>query len=589
MRRSRSLPWRVRWMWAYWRRHPRTLLLFFALTMVSTAVALSYPLVFKSLLDRLSAALEQADSSGLRGLLIVLALIGVGRIVAAFYPALRARMNLRFEIEIREWVFRNVLQKDHHFFSRFRTGDVVTRLTDDLADYPKLTWFMSSGVFRALDSGAKLLFCVTAMLLLHAKLALLAVTPLVPLLLVFYWLRRSLYEAFEAQQRAISTTNAMLESVFSGIRIVKGFTSEAGQSKRLGSTLSNRVGIQLRVARLHVLFHSIEALASHLGQVVVLAVGGVLVIRGGLTAGTLYALYVYLDMLVHPLMDIPNLFVTARQAFVCMDRAEEIVSYPVKVSRREAGPRLGRINQLELNDVWASYDGKRSVLKGVSFALEAGDKVALVGPVGSGKTTVLRLLAGLMVAQRGEVLVNGTRVEQWDWESYRHALGYVPQDTLLFSESIAENVACGRRLGHPQILSALGVAQVRPEIEAMAEGVESVLSTKGRSLSGGQRGRVAIARAVAGEPQLYLLDDSTAALDARSEDGFWSSVLEAFPRATYVVVSHRLATIRRLEKVVFLCDGEVVAQGSHDELLEDSPEYAEFVAKEEMREHLGVA
>ncbi len=589
MERSRSLRWRIGWIWGYWGRHPYTLLLFVGFTIVSTGVALAYPLVFRSLLDRLSAALEAADPSGLKGLLVVLGLIGFGRIVAAFYPALRARMNLKFEIEIREWLFRRILQKDHHFFTHFRTGDVVTRLTDDLADYPKLTWFMCSGVFRALDSGAKLVFCATAMLLLHAKLALLAVTPLIPLLLVFYWLRRSLYEAFEAQQRAISTTNAMLESVFTGIRIVKGFTNEDGQSERLRAVLGDRVGVQLRVARLHMLFHSIERVASHLGQVVVLAVGGAMVIRGGLSAGTLYALYVYLDMLVHPLMDIPNLFVTARQAFVCMDRADEVASFPVKVSRSPGAPPLDSVQGIELRDVWASYDGERSVLSGVSFAVGAGEKVALVGPVGCGKTSVLKLLAGLMVPDRGGVLVNGSPVGHWEWGSYRQLLGYVPQDTLLFSETIAENVACGRHLSGDTILSALDVAQVRPDVEAMAKGVGSVLSTKGRSLSGGQRGRVAIARAVAGNPQLFLLDDSTAALDARSEDGFWRDILSAYPDATYVVVSHRIATIRRLERVLFLQNGELIADGSHEELIETCPTYAEFVAREELLEHLGVA
>jgi ATP-binding cassette subfamily B multidrug efflux pump len=577
-------------MWEYWRGHRAVLILLVVMTCVSTTVALAYPLVFRSLLDRLAEAIGSEDASGLRSLLFVLALIALGRMVAAFYPALRARMNLRFEVDIREHVFGRILRKDHRFFTRFRTGDVVTRLTDDVADYPKVTWFMCSGVFRALDSASKLVFCATAMLLLHTRLTALAVVPVVPLLLFFYWVRKALYEAFEAQQTAISTTNSMLESVFTGIRIVKGFTNEAGQGKRLARILGDRVGVQLRVAKLHVLFHSLERITGHVGQVIVLAAGGVMVIRGELSAGTLYALYVYLDMLVYPIMDLPNLLVSARQAFVCMDRIEEVASFPVRVQRRQGQPGLDRLERVELRDVWASYDdGSRPVLRGVSLRVAAGEKLALVGPVGCGKTTVLKLLAGLMTPEKGEILVNGAALECWDWEAYRRTLGYVPQDTLLFSESIVDNVSCGRRLSAERILGALEIAQVRAEVERMTKGADTVLSTKGHSLSGGQRGRVAIARAVAGEPELFLFDDCTAALDARSEDGFWRSVLHAYPDATYVIVSHRIATIRRAERVVFLIEGQIAAEGSHDGLLQTCPAYTEFIAREELLEHLGVA
>jgi len=167
-------------------------------------------------------------------------------------------------------------------------------------------------------------------------------------------------------------------------------------------------------------------------------------------------------------------------------------------------------------------------------------------------------------------------------------LGYVPQDTLLFSESIIENVSCGRELNVDRITSALDIAQIHDEIDDMHLGLNTILSIKGHSLSGGQRGRVAIARAIAGSPSLFLFDDCTAALDARSEDGFWRSIVDSHPHAGFVVVSHRIATIRRAGKVVFIKKGKIVAEGTHEDLIRDCNEYVEFIAREELREHLGM-
>jgi len=589
MESSRSLSWRIRWMSRYWKKHRGMLLVLLIMTVISTTVALAYPLIFRTLLDRITSTGDSGDDKSIESLLVVLGFIAFGRIIAAFYPALRARMNLLFEMAIRETTFRRILEKDHRFFTRFRTGDVVTRLSDDLADYPKVTWFMCSGVFRALDSGSKLIFCATAMMLLNSRLTLLSLVPLAPLFIFFYVVRKALYEAFEAQQKSISTTNSMLESVFSGIRIVKGFTNEDGQSRRLNDILRPRVDVQLRVAKLHVLFHSLETLASHMGQVIVLAAGGLMVIKGNLSAGTLYAIFVYLDMLVYPIMDLPNLFVTARQAFVCIDRIEEIASFPVTVERGKGKDNIEGFKRIELRNVSASYDGGANpVLHGINLTVHAGEIIALAGPVGCGKSTVLRILAGLMKPEHGAVIFNGIPLDQVDWDAYRRLLGYVPQDTLLFSESIADNVSCGRTVDSSVISSALEVAQIRHEIDAMQHGIDTVLSTKGHSLSGGQRGRVAIARAIAGNPSLFLFDDCTAALDARSEDGFWRNIIDSHPHAGFVVVSHRIATIRRAQRVAFIKDGEIMAEGSHEELIKRCDQYVEFIAREELREHLGM-
>ena len=628
-----SLGERARWIAQFWQPHRKLLVFLILLTFISSGVAIAYPLAFRAVLDRLALAAQQDDTALRRTLWSVLLLLGaiaVGRFLAGMYPAFRAWVNLRIDVDIRKKVFGAILEKDHRFFGSFRTGDLATRLLDDIMEYPKLAWFSCSGVFRPVESGSKLIFCLTAMFLLDFRLAALAVTPLPIMLYVLYRLRNDLRDALSRQQIAISETNDMLEATFSGIRIVQAFTAESNQSRTLASILEARARVQLRIKRLFAAIQIIDLAASRLGQLVVLGVGGYLVSRGELSLGTLYAMYVYLDMLVEPMVDLPNLFVTSRQAFVCMDREEEVLRFPVSVRHSETGAAMGPLRSIELRRVAASFPGaNRPALQGIDLTLRRGETVAIVGEVGSGKSTLLRLLSGLVRADEGEVLVNDQPIEQIRWDDYRRSLGYAPQESLLFSESIRENIELGRdvddardgehtraadhiREGAPghtgddthggahgpaagdwrdgdgasrnQWLDRLlGLVHLDVEVAKMAQGAETVLGQKGTRISGGQRQRVSIARALYARPELILFDDATASLDAKNEDRLWNGLRELAPEAIVVVVSHRIATVARADRIVVLDRGRMVDSGTHHELIARCPAYQSFRDRESKR------
>ncbi len=322
-----SLRERLLWIWRVWEGQRGFLPLLIAITFVSSGVAIAYPLVFRHVLDTLATSGGHPPIARTLGILAVIAL---GRFVAGFYPAFRAWVNLRIDTAVRTQVFASIQGKDHRFFNQFRTGDLVTRLMDDIAEYPKLAWFSCSGFFRALESLSKLVFCLVVMFWLSAKLSLISILPLPIMLWLIYRLRTKLREAYLAQQKSISETNDSLESAFTGIRILKAFTAEPGQSRRLEEVLSRRVEVQFRVKQLFAVIQILNRVASRFGQLVVIGYGGILISRGELTLGTLYAIYIYLDMLVDPMVDLPNLFVTSRQAFVCMDREEEVLRFPTR-------------------------------------------------------------------------------------------------------------------------------------------------------------------------------------------------------------------------------------------------------------------
>jgi ABC-type multidrug transport system fused ATPase/permease subunit len=580
----------LRWLARYWRPHRAFAGVLLLWTLMSSSVAMAFPLVWKLVIERLEALPPGTAMSGadLRRFAAILGVIALGRIVAGLYPGLRMRMNLRIEKAVRSRVFGSILQKDHTFFGRFRTGDLVTRLTEDITEYPRIAWFSCSGIFRFVDSASRVVFCVGAMILYcDARLALLAMLPVPLMLWVFYLARRELSATYAAQQAAVSRTNDTLEASFSDIRIVKAFNGEAGQERRLDQVLQERVRIQLKLAKLIALVHQSDNVASRIGQVVVLSVGGLMVIDGQITLGTLFALHLYLDMLVQPMMDLPNLFVGARQAFVSIEREEEILRAPAASRTHAPSQTHPPIASVALDRVTFAYrDDLAPALDEVTCDIPVGSTVAVVGPVASGKSTLLRVLAGLLPLRHGAVTYGDRRLDGWHWPALRARIGYVPQESLLFSETIADNVAFGRDVPASFVQTCLDTAQMTADLAHIESGASARLGRGGTLVSGGQRQRIAIARALAGRPEVLLLDDCTSALDAHNEDRLWEGIRQTCPGATIFCVSHRPTTIRRADLILVMDRGRLVDAGTHQQLSARCQEYGDFLFAEERRAHL---
>ncbi|MCD4706316.1 MAG: ABC transporter ATP-binding protein/permease, partial [Candidatus Sabulitectum sp.] len=317
---------------------------------------------------------------------------------------------------------------------------------------------------------------------------------------------------------------------------------------------------------------------GQVGKVTVMLAGGLMVINDRIGLGDFYAFYVYLDMLLAPMMDIPNLFVASRQAFVSIDREMEVMGFPEPAEQSRESEPVERVTEIGAEGASFSYDGG-SGLKNLKFHLKAPSVIAVVGEVGSGKTTLLKMLAGLLPPDSGRITVNGKDLEQVNIIS---ALGYVPQDSVLLGESVDENVRFGRDyVSDADIQKALKVAGIGED----ELGENKILGQRGVGASGGQRQRIAIARALAGRPSLLLLDDCTAALDAQKEDAFWENLRSGDMSPLTLVVTHREATVRQSEMVLFISDGKLSDTGIHSDLLENNPEYARVIRGMESEEN----
>ncbi len=597
MKRKRPTSFYFKWILKRYREHKAMVLFMLFMTILSTAVSTVHPLLFKYVIDTLMKNLHlfadgKLDMNAIinerNRLLFLIFGLGIITWITNFYPFMRGRMNMNFEMSLRKKYFKIILEKSYRFFLKFRTGDIATRLTEDLkTNPPGISWFLCSGIFRAVNSTCVIIFCLISMFFLNWKLALLSIIPLPLMMLLFFKLESKVEKRFSLRQKAVSETNDFLESVYSGIQIVKSFNAQRFQEDIFAESLEKRKKVEIDVVTIEGMFHIYFEFLNYLGQVMVLLFGGIMVINGSLTLGSYIAFFAYLGMIVWPIIDIPQLFVTGTQAFVTIDRLEDMREFEQDTPDYKSGDeKIEKINELCLRDVCFKYpiesenkDVKEFALEDISFTLKNGEKIAVVGKIGSGKTTLLNLIAGIYEAEEGKVLFNGIDKKDISKESYRSRIGFIQQLPTIFSESVNTNIDFWREFEQDWIIQSTKIAQFYDEVDQLPKKFEEKIGQKGIGLSGGQKQRLSIARAICGRPDILLMDDVTSALDAENEVMFWEDLFKELPDVTCIIVTHRISTAQKADRIIVLDEGEVEAIGTHDELLRDSNTYAELVSK----------
>jgi ATP-binding cassette, subfamily B, multidrug efflux pump len=580
MRELRTLlPYLKPYRWVY--------LVGLTLVVVSNFFATLGPRFLQHGIDALRAGGEFREVQTAVGLLLVVAVAGG----LARY-GMRELLNSgsrRVETDLRDQLYVHLQRMSAEFYDRYPTGDVMARTTNDLL---AVRMVAGPALMYLVDTSVRALLVAPAMLTISPRLTLLALIPLLGLPVAMVSLGHMIHVRSQAIQAQFSELTSHAHENLSGVRVVRAYRQEGAEIEHFRRLSEQYLERNLGLARVQGAFYPLLTLLGGASGLIVLYAGGRLVMAGSVSVGEFVAFGVYLAMLVWPMIALGWAVNLVQRGAASMGRINQLFREPPAITSPAVTvplpPTAGRARGVEFRGVWFRYPGAKErgwVLQDISFRVRAGASLAIVGATGSGKSTLVDLLVRAYDPDRGAILIDGVDIRQLGLEDLRRAVGFVPQETFLFGESLRRNIL----LGAPddgRLEQVAGIAQLTEALPALPEGYDTLIGERGINLSGGQKQRAAIARALAQDPPIFVLDDALSAVDAQTEARILAGLRGALAGRTSIVVSHRLAAVRDADWILVLDEGHIVEQGLHSELLSAGGRYWELLRRQQMEEEL---
>ncbi|HWV58476.1 MAG TPA: ABC transporter ATP-binding protein [Longimicrobiales bacterium] len=557
------------------------------LVVVSNAFQVAAPMLVGMAVDGLGRPdVTHGVILGHAGLVVLAALCG-----GATRFGMRQILNgvsRRVETDLRDAFFDHLLRMDASFYQRHRTGDLMSRATNDtqavrMAAGPAIMYLVNTVVLTA--------FAVVLMVRISPSLTAATIAPLLLLPPVVLGFGKVIHRRFERIQDQFGVMSTLVQENLAGVRIVRAYRQEGVQAREFEELNREYHDRNMALARTSGVFHPALTLLAGAGMVVLVWYGGSQLVAGAISVGDFVAFAFLLGMLTWPMIALGWVINLFQQGAASMGRLNRILSEPAAITNPPDAvvPREIR-GEIEFDDVWFRYPGSdRDVLRGVSFRIRPGQTVALVGPTGSGKSTIVALLARLYDPTAGRVMVDGVPVNRYDLGALRRAMGIVPQEAFVFSETIEENVALGVTdpdVREQAVLRAAEVARLDEAVAEFPQGYQTLLGERGVNLSGGQRQRATLARALARDPRILVLDDALSAVDTRTESEILTGLDRELRGRTALIISHRLTAIMRADMVLVLNEGRIVERGTHADLLARNGLYASLLRRQLLEEEM---
>ncbi len=538
-----------------------------------TALNLAVPQLFRVVID---SAILGGQAFYLPWIALAVVLITAAKGVFSFIQRYAMeRVAQRVIYELRNSLYDHLQQMSFSFYERTQTGQLMSRAT---ADVEMLKRFYGFGIVHLFQGVVMFLGVVTVILFMHWRLSLITLAALPVIIIAILRFGRLVGPAYQVIQEELAELTSVLQDNLAGIRVVKAFGREEFEFKKFDRHNLGLLQKNLAAVRIWAYYFPFLSFLTGLTAAVIIWYGGREVIQGNLMLGELIAFNSYLLMLIMPMRMLGWVVNLSQRALASAGRVFEILDTRPEVQDLPGARELENIRgELSFEQVSFSYRDDAETLKNISFTAAPGQTIAIVGTTGSGKSTLVNLIPRFYEPTEGRILLDGSDISEFTLHSLRANIGFVSQDTFLFSTSIGENIGYGNTLaGREAIIEAASAAQIHDFIETLPQGYDTVVGERGVGLSGGQKQRIAIARALLKNPRILILDDYTSNVDVHTEYLIMKALGQLMEGRTSFVIAQRLATVLSADLILVMDDGEITARGKHDELLSTSRLYAEI-------------
>ena len=530
--------------------------------------------IFGKIIDLIKSEMISKDAMIRYGLLFLFAVIAlyIFEYIWHYYIFGHAFQSAR---DNRRRLFKKILAQNPIFFHKNSTGSLMSKATQDVTTIEMATGY---GILALLDATIYPLIMILIMgFTISWTMTIVSVITLPLLIIVTDKLGKKLHVISLRTQKLFEKLNESVMENITAIRVVKGFSTQEATQKRFDKAANDIYESQLEQGNTHAKFFLSGRLIPALSFVIALIVGQSLMSKGRLTLGQMSSFFLYLNMLIWPMFAFGDLINIIQEAAASLKRLEEVYTYEEDLKNREEAIEYDGEGAIEFKEFSFKYPGEKEyALKDINLRIEKGETLGIVGKIGSGKTTLVKQILRFYEVEKGLILFNDLPVEQYIIGSIRDKMGYVPQQHLLFSKSVFDNIAFGKTGATKEdVMNAIEFADFTKDLDTLPHGLDTMIGEKGISVSGGQKQRVSISRAIIKNPEILILDDSLSAVDSLTEKNIISNIVEHRKGKTTIIVAHRLSGLKHADNIIVLDQGEIVESGTHEELLENKGWYYE--------------
>jgi len=553
--------------------------------LIVDVLQLFIPRVVKYVIDDLTLGIASPSRLLLYGLEVLILALGIGgfRYIWRYFLLGTSR---RIEKALRDRLFTHLQTLSSSYFSNTKVGDLMAHATNDI-DAVRMS--LSLGIVFLVDTVILGVLTIFFMIYIHPKLTLFAILPMPLITLITLLFSRTIHHRFEILQKAFASLTERVREAIAGIRVIKAYVLEEREREKLSTLSRDYIQKNLNVTRVWGMFFPIIIFFSNLSMAIVLYLGGKLTIFQSISTGDFVAFMSYLGLLAWPMMALGWAINVIQRGGASMDRLSQIFTETPEISDSPKTLPLSILKgKIEMRDLtFSPRHGGNSLLRDIHLTVKQGEGIVIVGRTGCGKTIFCNLVARVLEPPEGCLFFDDIEVHEIPLEVLRRSIGYVPQETFLFSDTIRANIAFGKLdATDKEIVEAAHLAQIYDEVMEFPEGMGTVIGEKGVTLSGGQRQRIAIARAILMNPPIFILDDALSSVDIQTEEKILEGLEKFLQGKTSILITHRIAPLRRAYRIIVLEEGRVAERGNHDTLLSQGGIYSELYWQKKLEEEL---